>query len=209
MDSVSYEAQPPPKRYKKRDETPLVQHGGDEVIKRARNLRAAKDNPVLYDRDKVRMDEAGRTKMLGELTKMLKESFMSEHQVYFLITITLKFGAKMEVLLSGFSEMKKLEEHLKTCGGVETFIVRAFVEDEEREMLFSAANLDMICHLNDVDYVVDELIVKFGVIFYFIGDAAAAVDLLSKITQKPSSQVSNLEMQYLRRFCDGLNAGSK
>jgi len=191
--------QPPAKRYKVREDR---DRGFDAVVSKARNLKAAKEDPIMYDNGCAPMDSANRDIVLRIMTKSLKEMFMYSHPIYYLVVARINETVLFDFLVSSFEELERVEALLDRAEGLQRYTVQAYLEDGDRGMLFDMIDVDLICHLDDVDYFADEMITKHGVVFGFTGDTKK---YLIETTKKPTNKITNLDMQYLRQSAERMN----
>lgn len=154
----------------------------DEVTK---HPEKAENEKILEDRERSK--------------QMVRVEFMSAHQLY--IEIHIHVNESMVAVFSDHAQAMKFVHLLNTTTPATDSTIHVYVEDAEREELFAYLTffwdrLSNLCHLDDPDYYIDELITKHGRKFEFEGDVA---EFLQEVNNKDSTEVTNLEMQYLRQ----------
>jgi hypothetical protein len=180
MSSVKNE--PAAKRYKKREDT--IVDSNDRIVMNARCLQRAIDKEQDIDE-------------ISRITTRLDEAFMRDHQFYYVVNIVVDSQTAVNVLLSSHAKKTKLEALLHNSVGIDNYATEAYIEDDDRKALLKAVHLDLICHLDNVDYWVDHLITEHDVFFNFVGTADTYLNDVSKL---PAAAVSNLDMQFLRQL---------
>ena len=192
--------QPPVKRYKARDRERkdfVIGSSTRLIALTARQIKISEEATEMQSHDKTTLTGEEKKKAIGILRGVLLRYFMDSHQIYFTVEIVVDSGVVLEALFFDHAKVETMSELALSATGIEKNNVKTYVEDEEREALCTRMPLDTLYHIDDLDYWVDELITKHEVIFYFQEDANA---FLREIRDKPTSHVTNLEMQYLRQL---------
>ena len=181
---------PPAKRYKQRNDT---FDGNNQVVLHARTL-------------KRRIDEDLGADEISRAAGYLDEAFMRDHQIYYVTSIVVDEKNTVYVLLSSHEKKTMLEDLLTRSIGIQSYATEAYIEDDERTTLLRVMHLDLLCHLDNVDYWVDYLITRHDVVFSFAGTQDV---YLNDISKQPAAAVTNLDMQYLRQLTARMNTSKK